>query len=153
MLDEPSMRRADFLPGTPVRLADGGWWTIPSPAPGSEAPAAPPIERYEALLAAIDEAEDEPERTRAELALAIGLLARNYQLSPPSFRILLHWSADDAGGVEMQRMFRRVALEHLAAPSSARMPDGQTSPLADPVSPDPGLPPARDHRRGLLPGH
>src|SRR5688572_24493754 len=66
MLDEPTRRRPDFLPGGPIRLADGQDWTFP--APGEAADFGPD---YAALVAAIDEAEDPAERLRAELALAI----------------------------------------------------------------------------------
>src|SRR5262245_36529215 len=95
MRDENALRRPDFLGGIPIRFADDQAWTLPEPPPG-----APGEKRfldngtglgpdYEAAVAAVLEAEDEPERLRAELALTILLLGRNYNLAPEDFQALL----------------------------------------------------------------
>jgi hypothetical protein len=121
MLDERALRRQDFLHGTPIRLADGQWWSFPAPteAIGAGHP------DYDDTVAMIPEAEDEVERVRAELALAICLLERNYDLPPGGLLALLCYAPDNPALAEVQRAFRRVAHEHVIQPR----------PLADPFAP------------------
>jgi hypothetical protein len=121
MLDEKSLRHPDFLEGLPIRLADGQMWTFPTPpAPrdvdAGESPGAavtPFDSDQEALVTAVLEAEDRAERLRAELALAIHLLARNYRLEPADFRALLEFSPGDPALAAMQGAFHDLALEHI----------------------------------------
>jgi hypothetical protein len=124
MLDEKSLRRPDFLPGIPVLLADGQSWSLP-PAPdrsdpgtaeGGPAAAAEggaPVLDDEATLTAILDAEDEAERLRAELALAIALLARNYHLTPADYQEILGGDSGSPVIATLQRTLHHVALEHV----------------------------------------
>lgn len=109
MLYENALRRARFSPGPAVYLADGQPWTLPEPtSPGIGG------EEYEALLDAVAESADLPERHRAELALAIYLLQCNYRLEPACYMALLDCPAGDVALLRMQRAFREMAEAHLA---------------------------------------
>ena len=90
MITERDSRRPDLIPGSPIHLADGGDWTIPSPAC---------LESFQddswfqtsyarAVLDLFD-AQDAEERQAAELALAICLLSRNYKIEPSGYREIL----------------------------------------------------------------
>src|SRR4051794_36661563 len=99
MLDERLNRRSDFRPGWPIRLADGRDWSLPGPpargSQGGVTAGAPVFEPdYEALLEALRDPEDEADRLRCELALAICLLGRNYDLGPDDFDALLDFDDD-----------------------------------------------------------
>ena len=109
MLYEIALRRSRFHPGPAVRLADGQAWTLPEPtSPGVVG------EEYDALLDALGEAADTPERLRSELALAIYLLQCNYRLEPACYMALLDCPAGDVALLRMQRAFREVAESHVA---------------------------------------
>jgi len=123
MLDENALRRPDFLPGRPIRLADGQRWTFPLP-PGEHCPGVGDGAAqeevgtlfgygYSATLAAVLEAADEFERLQAELALAIFLLGRNYDLSPVSFQEILCFEKSDPSLAAMQAVLHNVTLEHI----------------------------------------
>jgi hypothetical protein len=116
MLDEMQLRRPDFLPGISVRLADGQAWTLPSP-PNAGARTEPGSavlgEDYEAIVRAIRESEDEPEMRRAELALVIALLARNYHLGPAEFWSLLGAPSGTPEAASLAQALHEVALAHL----------------------------------------
>ena len=123
MLDEKSFRRPDFLPGTWVRMADGQVWSLPevpgrSPSGMAEDGTSPGAEGaalgrdYEATVAVVLDAEDQAEQIRAELALAIVLLASNYHLEPADYQELLGGESDSPVVAAMQRAFHIVALEH-----------------------------------------
>lgn len=81
-------RRADSVGGQPIPLADGETWWLAGPA---ELAGARPEARAEVagLLTAVATAEDAAERGLAELALAVALLACNYELGPADYRRLL----------------------------------------------------------------
>jgi hypothetical protein len=112
MLDEATARRGDFRPGRVIRLADGQGWTFPAPPEGPDGPTGfGPT--YEPTVAAIWEAEDDTERLRAELALAIGLLARNYDLDPEAYQALLDYPPGNPGLAKMQCAFHELACEHV----------------------------------------
>src|SRR5690242_7891870 len=81
-------RRPDFLGGLPVRLADGQDWAFAGPRELSRADESLRGEVH-GLLGAIAWAEDEADRLRGELALAIALLAANYDLAPADYARLL----------------------------------------------------------------
>jgi hypothetical protein len=144
MCNERALRRPDFLPGLPIRLADGQCWTFPVPRASSGSPerVAPGEllglfgDGYAPTLAAVLEAEDESERLRAELALAIFLLGRNYDLSPAVFREILSFRPGDAALVEMQRAFHEVAVEHSCQfpEARARVPETVTRAMLDSTS-------------------
>src|SRR4051794_36061040 len=107
MLNERAVRRDDFLPGVPVLLANAQSWFFPLPAGGGTT--ATSDDDYRPLVGAVAESEDEAERLRAELALAIYLLARNYHLSPRDFRELLECRPDDPRIRAMKHSFRGLA--------------------------------------------
>jgi hypothetical protein len=129
MIDEKSLRRAEFLDGQPIRLADGTFWTLPMP-PAVDTPEnigeGPPVcdvfgPRYSAILDAIREAEDDAEVLRAELTLAIFLLRRNYDLDRIGLRSLLHFDNPEELA-QMQRTMSVVASAHLRSFHSRRRP-------------------------------
>jgi hypothetical protein len=128
MLNEVSRRRPDFRPGPSIRLADGWDWTIPAP-PRVTAPEAEGFgPDYAATVAALESAEDRTERLRAELALAIYLLSRNYDLTPDDLYALLGFPPDDPALAAMQAAFHRIAREHLR---SCRPADADGAPRGD----------------------
>lgn len=118
-IDESALRRRDFLPGSAIRLADNQYWTFPAPpsplgpASGTPGEAADLGPDYYAAVDAVREAEDHVEQLRAELALAICLLVRNYVLGPDTLFALLDYPPGDPARLASQREFHRVALEHL----------------------------------------
>jgi len=121
MRNELTLRRPDFRPGTPIRLADGQAWTFPAPTalePINEGRASNQRlshdeAEYDALLAGVLEAEDVPERLRAELALAIHLLGRNYDLDPADFSRVLEFPPGDPDLAARQHDFHNLAVDHL----------------------------------------
>ncbi len=164
VMDRPSgvefeTRREGFLGGGWVQLADGQEWAFPGP----EEIAGDRLQRngVAALLRAIGEAEDDAERRRGELALAIKLLAVNYDLSPEMFQRILGRSADARAAAAMQAAFRDLARRHAealwprrtspnpdradgwACPGSA--PDGEPA-SARPIRASRPAEPARDSR-------
>jgi hypothetical protein len=150
MLDEKALRHPDFLEGIPIRLADGQMWTFPAPTAcrdgagaGATPDAATDSER-EALVAAVLEAEDRAERLRAELALAIHLLARNYRLGPADFLALLEFSPGDPALAALQRAFHEMALEHVRGERPADLARGTWEPAPH------GPGPPSSERRGRL---
>src|SRR3954471_11611022 len=114
MLDEESLRRPDFLPGIPVRMADGQIWSLPKAPDRYPRMADGGVlgQDYEAMVAEVLDAEDEAEQRRAELALAIALLARNYDLGPADYQELLGGESGGPITAALQRAFSDVALEH-----------------------------------------
>jgi hypothetical protein len=68
---------------------------------------------YPFLLEAIEEAEDQPEHARAELALAIFLLSRNYLLSSLDFERLFDFRGDVSRLAEARAAFHNLACEHI----------------------------------------
>ena len=118
---EAGFRRLDFLGGRFIRLADGREWAFPGP---SEIAAAGQTLGAEvmALLVGIAEAEDEADRLRGELALAIRLLAINYDLSPADYSRLLSSPPGSPGIAEMQMSFRDLAHRHAQALESREAP-------------------------------
>ena len=113
MRDERELRRPDFRPGLPIRLADGQSWTFPDPPDRAGEDTARFDPEYRALVAALLEAEDDVERLRTELALAIHLLARNYDLRPADYAGILEYPPSAPGLGALQRALHAVALEHL----------------------------------------
>ncbi len=105
MVDEQARRRSIFNEGTRIRLADGQFWSLP----GRWSDHADP--EYDATFMAIFEAEDVAERLRAELALTILLLSRNYELTPEQFQELLGFPPDSPSLLEMQRAVHEMVLD------------------------------------------
>jgi hypothetical protein len=111
MLDETRHRRADFLPGCTVCLADGQLWTLPT-APRTAGSSHELGPDYDALIDALDQAEDEAERARGELVLVIFLLTRNYNLTPMDYQSLLMAPSGSSALARLQSQFRKIAEMH-----------------------------------------
>ena len=112
MLNERTRRRPDFLAGAPLRLADGQPWTLPAAEGGPLGPIG------EGLVAAIREAEDEAELVRAELALAVALLGRNYALGPSEYRELLEAEPGSPAASDLRLALRQLGRDHVQAASA-----------------------------------
>ncbi|HEX8203625.1 MAG TPA: hypothetical protein VF590_24325 [Isosphaeraceae bacterium] len=149
MHDEVALRRPDFLSGSPIALADGQQWTFPAPPPRLVPGTAAGFGAdYTATVAAIREAEDEVERLRAELALAICLLERNYDLGPAALFDLLGYPPGTPALTAAQKELHRLALEHVrqaGGPADTRTPRGVTGSVIP-------APKAATHRRRGLSG-
>lgn len=104
MINEILFRRPHFRPGRSIRLGDGQGWIFPAPPGDSTVDP-----DYTATVMAVPEAEDRSERLRAELALAIALLDRNYDLGPVELQGLLRFPTGSPECVEVQRTFRELA--------------------------------------------
>jgi hypothetical protein len=102
------------LGGRFLGSADGRGWAFPGPNEIAAAGQAVGAEVM-ALLVGIAGAEDEADRLRGELALAIRLLATNYDLSPADSSRLLSSTPDRPGIAEMQMRFRDLARRHAQA--------------------------------------
>ncbi len=128
MVDERSVRRPGFIEGTRIRLADGQSWSFPASQPDRDDP------EYDQVLRAVFEAEDDAERLRAELALTILLLARNYHLGPADYQELLGYPPGDPALARLQREVHQMVLDH-AEKLGIR---GKRHRTSDPVRPVPG---------------
>ena len=117
-LDETRARRTGFVVGPTVRLADGRDWSLPLREPGVS------DREYDALLALIDTSEDRNEALRAELALTIFLLLRNYDLPPDAVDFLLRFAPGDRALAVLQAGVHEVACE-----SARRLKSGATTAL------------------------
>jgi hypothetical protein len=104
MVDERSVRRPRFIEGTKIRLADGQSWSFPASHPDDP--------EYDQVLRAVFEAEDDAERLRVELALTILLLARNYNLGPADYQVLLGYPPGDPALAQLQREVHQMVLDH-----------------------------------------
>lgn len=126
MPDESGARRPGFVAGVEVRLADGQAWWLPGVG-GEPAAAGDPLD---ALLAALAEAEDVPERLRAGLALSIHLLTRNYELPPADLGALLSFAPDDPAAGSLRSAVEGWAIEALSRrrPPSRATPAGRGVP-------------------------
>ena len=111
MLDESRHRRADFLPGCTVCLADGQLWTLPT-APRAAESSHELGPDYDALLDALVQAEDETDRARGELVLVIFLLTRNYHLAPEEYQSLLIAPSGSPAHARLKNQFREIAEVH-----------------------------------------
>lgn len=117
---EVASRRPGFVGGEPIILADGQAWSFPGP--GELAEEGPEREEVAAILLAIAECEDEAERLRGELVLAVRLLRVNYGLSPAAFREILEFRPGDPGLAASQAAFRGLARRHAEALRPCREP-------------------------------
>jgi len=118
MVDEQALRRPSYVEGTRIRLADGQLWTFPDHPPYKE-----DLEHI-AVLREVGEAEDAADLLRAELALAIYLLSRNYHLTPKDFQEILEFASGDRALAEMQRSVHEIATRHIRA--LRLLPDSNT---------------------------
>src|SRR5262245_30693368 len=108
---ECDCRRADFLGGQPIRLADGQEWSFPDPHCVASAGQALLSDILD-LLDTIAGSEDSAEECRGELCLAIRLLATNYDLTPDEYQRLLICEPGDPSLAQMQSGFRSLARLH-----------------------------------------
>jgi hypothetical protein len=100
-------------------MADGQDWALPDP-PDEPSPSGRPGvggyedlgPEYEEAVAGVLEAEDEPGRRRAELALAIALLSRNYRLRPDDYWELLDAESGSPASRALAESLRGLAAAH-----------------------------------------
>jgi hypothetical protein len=123
---ERSARKPGFVEGVAVRLSDGGVWSLPLRDPDRPEP------EYDTLLAVVCEAENRTEGLRAELALTIHLLDRNYDLSGDELAALLSFPPGDPDLAELQDEVHGLVLESLRRLRQAREVGTRTE---DPRSP------------------
>lgn len=114
MFTEMERRRDEFLGGIPLMLADEQYWAFPGPRELSpEGQARDP--GLVALLGVIATSESEADRHRAELALAIRLLGRNYRLTPTEYQELLGAKGSERIRGRMLAGFHDLACRHAEA--------------------------------------
>jgi hypothetical protein len=109
MVDEQALRRPDFVEGRRILLANGQAWSFPDHPPLRD-----DAEQI-AALRAIGESEDQADRLRAELALTILLLSRNYDLSPSDYQAILGFRPSDPALAALQHAIHELAVEQLRA--------------------------------------
>jgi hypothetical protein len=130
MQDERALRRPVFVEGTSVALADGQSWSLPERRWDRDDP------EYDAMLKLVRESEDMAERLRAELALTIFLLSRNYELSPEHYRAILGFESGDPALATLQRDVHAMAVAQIE-----NMPSDATATEVDlPISDAPAFP-------------
>jgi hypothetical protein len=100
-------------------MADGQEWSFPRP------PAAGLDLEFDATMGALREAEDHDDALRAELALAILLLSRNYELRPADYQQIFGFGAGSAALGE----FRAAFSEMISESAQSRLPE---RPLSSP---------------------
>jgi hypothetical protein len=105
MVDESVHRRATFREGKWLRMADGQDWSFPRPpAPGADL-------EFDATLRTLHEAESWDEALRAEFALAILLLSRNYDLMPREYEQIFGFGTRKADRSLFQSAFSGMISE------------------------------------------
>ncbi len=97
-----------------VRLSDGNCWGLPLRAAVGSDP------EYDGLLAAAIEAEDRPQRLRAELALTIFLLDRAYELPPDRLGSLLSFEPESLALIALQTAVHDLVLRSMERSRAAR---------------------------------
>lgn len=135
MIFEASRRRESFTDGIGVILGDGQRWTLPSewaageraqPSNRRQATAKEAAEaELRALLGDAWESETESDARRCDLALAIHLLRKNYDLGPDELQELLGFTADSAEGRSLRGQLRSLIAEahRRRAPASHLRPE------------------------------
>jgi hypothetical protein len=126
MIDELALRRPSFEEGEHIRLANGQEWTLPNHPPYND-----DLEHQD-VLRGIIEAEDVPERLRAELALTILLLSRNYDLLPEEYHSILEFAPGDPQLGELQDTVHQLAREQIR--TLRRLPNPDKAPTRLPGS-------------------
>jgi len=127
MPGETILRRPTFRDGTRIRMADDQEWSFPDPPPpGTDV-------QFDALVAARREAEDCAAVLQIELAIAILLLSRNYNLKPADY-----WRIFDFGGDRARLSTVQAAVSAIVSTCSDRQastpapdtdpPTGQSDP-------------------------
>lgn len=130
MLDERALRRADFVEGFPVTLADGQEWTLPPvrlrcvPDDGPDGFRFVAVglgSEYEAAFLAATRADGAAEVIRTELALARRLLLRNYDLTIEQVAELIRFdyaAEPDPEADAIRQEVMRVAMGRAVLPKA-----------------------------------
>jgi hypothetical protein len=113
MLNEFAKRRPDFRGGLPILLADDRPWAMPGPRETS--PGEVGDDRRARLVRMVAESENRADRLLGEMALAIHLLAVNYDLRPDDYRQLLEVDRADPRFERMIDDFHAIYLRHAEA--------------------------------------
>ena len=102
MVEEKVRRRAGFQSGRWVRMGDRQQWMFPPPpAPGIDP-------EYDALSRIHQESEDADDERRIELAMAILLLSRNYDLMPDEYVAIFSFGTDPSAKSTAQAAISEV---------------------------------------------
>jgi hypothetical protein len=102
MVVEKVRRRAGFQSGRWVRMGDRQQWMFPPPpAPGIDP-------EYDALSRIHQESEDADDERRIELAMAILLLSRNYDLTPDEYVAIFSFGTDPSAKSTAQAAISEV---------------------------------------------
>jgi hypothetical protein len=102
MVVEKVRRRAGFQSGRWVRMGDRQQWMFPPPpAPGIDP-------EYDALSRIHQESEDADDERRIELAMAILLLSRNYDLMPDEYVAIFSFGTDPSAKSTAQAAISEV---------------------------------------------
>jgi hypothetical protein len=129
-IDEQGLRREGFREGVPIALADGQAWHFPRPVltfyPTFEGGGKPTFSdsrhtfgpKYDDLVEGFLASEDGYEEANGLLALAVDLLARNYDLRPEDFRALLPRMVGDLDNDVMWGAIADVALGRAPKPTA-----------------------------------
>lgn len=124
MLNEFDKRRPDFRGGLPILLADDRPWALPGPRETS--PGGVADERTARLVRWVAESRNRADRLLGEMALAIHLLALNYDLAPDDYRQLLEVDRADPRFARMIDDFHANYLRHAKALEPAPLAEART---------------------------
>lgn len=117
MILESSRRRLTFKEGVGFLLADGQYWELPIDPPGADRGASasmrgrPTEAEFQELLIEAQEAESDDEANRYNLAVAIHLLSRNYELEAQELRALLNFPPSSAAADSLMRRVSQLVAE------------------------------------------
>lgn len=128
MFDERARRRPDFFQGISIRLADGRDWWVPAPEDLIVADGESEDSDYVELIAAVAHAEDASDLGRAELALGIYLLERNYRLEAEELQILLEGPPDGSQAATVRASLRLIAEYHVPRQTVEELASGSALP-------------------------
>ena len=126
-----SRRPGAFREGRRVRLADGNFWTFP--APSRDAAFGANSARAE-LLTAIVEADDDHDRSLAELAFMVFLLRSNYDLGPAELQALLTFSPSSTAADAWRINVAQIVEEHIQAAAPLRADSASSAFESEPLA-------------------
>ncbi len=110
---EQSKRRSTFEAGEWIRMADGQLWAFVLAPTGKDWKNESSADEVNGLIKAIEEADSPHELEMAELAFAIYLLRRNYELAPIDYEKLLSFRPDSSESRNWHRSFQQVVQGYL----------------------------------------